>query len=219
MYIIGTAQSKLRLLQSPYIVPGPGYSDDVIPPDPSFFDNFLRADEAITADTDWTVASVSDHASACAVRSNQLAALPISQGPGVIFCPDQGSGDQYVEFVLKSLGTSGTGSFVINRVGNSGADFVGVRVGQFFLTNGIEVYRRVNFTHTALNTGNFTAALDDVIRLECAGSDWEVFKNGVSLAGGAIGDGGLMNNNTRQGVISRLEDQNPWIDDFTAGIL
>ncbi len=175
----------------------------------AFFDNFNRADEALGASANWTF--VDGTVGLAAVRSNQLAALTGSGQASAYRCPDQGSADHYVQFTVRNI-TAESGPFVCCRMVNS-ANFVGIRNSGGFL----QVYRRVSDTLTQLHSSNQSIVVGDVLRLECQGTNWTAYKNGVQIATGAIGHASLTN--VRQGVVARIVVHNPWIDDFEAGQL
>ncbi len=126
-------------------------------------------------------------------------------------CPDQGSADHYVQFTVRNI-TAESAPFVCCRLANS-ANFVGIRNSGGFL----QVYRRVSDTLTLLHSSDQGIVVGSVLRLECQGTNWTAYKNGVQIATGAIGHASLTN--VRQGVVARIVVHNPWIDDFEAGPL
>jgi hypothetical protein len=130
--------------------------------------------------------------------------------------PHQSSADHYVQFNVASI-SNATGPFVACRLADRN-NFVGVRVGNNGGDGVLELYRRVSGSLTSLHVeGAGTVALNDKVRLECVGTNWEVFLNGVSLASGAIGDASLTSPDT--GLVARVVTSNPWIDDFETGVV
>ena len=116
-----------------------------------------------------------------------------------------GSADHKIEYQWGGTTTDETGSFFCCRLRDRN-NFVGFRCGAALAdskTGIIEVYRRVAGTLTALRTTvSGEVAANDVVRLECEGTNWRVYKNGTSFASGAIGDASLTNN-TGTGVVGR----------------
>lgn len=174
-----------------------------------FTDNFNRADENLEASPNWTHDGLI--AGGAAIRSNALASLTLNAAGTAYKCPDQGSADQYVQFVARA--TANSGPFVCNRLADN-ANFVGIRN----LGGTLEVYRRVGGTLSSLHSSAQGIVSGTVLRLECVGTTFRVLKDGVQVvAFTAINNATLTS--TRQGVVARttITGQNPWIDDFEAG--
>lgn len=184
----------------------------------AFTDNFNRAnaflENSLVASNGQLWEFDGQIAEAAGIGSNMLAATTTNSTGTAFFCPDQGSADHYVQGRVKTSANSGP--FMCCRLADR-SNFVGIR------NNGgtLEVYRRVGGTLSSLHASAQGIAVDDILRLECEGTNWRAYKNGVQFPGaagsGAIGSAGLTSQ--RQGIVVRTTTQNPWIDDFEAGAL
>lgn len=184
----------------------------------AFTDNFTEASDTAleshtpSGGTAWT--RVDGVASGIIVDSSTNAARAASSTNTLYWCDDQGSADQYVQYVLGT--TSDINSFICNRATDSN-NFIGIRV----VAGVVQVWRRNAGSFGQLGTnGNLAVSNGDTIRLESEGDEHRAYVNGVqdSNAGGTYSP---FNTVTRQGLCNRsnLPDNSNWIDDFEAGVL
>jgi len=173
-----------------------------------FTDNFNRADEYLRDNANWRYYGGLPETIA-AVRSNKLASLATGADFGVQYvCPDQGSLDQYVQFTLEQTGTPQ--SIVTCRTAPFD-NFLGI------LNSGgnILVIRFINAVGTTMANYSAGCAIGDTIRMECVGSNFQVFKNGAPLGSPTpIGHSFV---GTLQGVIFFGNTTNPFIDNWAVG--
>ena len=165
----------------------------------AFTDNFNRANANLESSPtssgggDWTHDGLI--VGALAISSNALRCATTNATGSAYKSVNQGTSDHYAQYKVAVLGSSG--AFVCCRLADR-SNFVGVRNDGSV----IEVYRRVSGTLTGLYTsGSGAVALNDVLRLECNGTNWALKKNGSPVTNGAIGAAGLTSSDT--GVVAR----------------
>lgn len=133
-------------------------------------------------------------------------------GNGALYrCDDEGSADNYIQYVTKNLFMN---AFVVSRATAFG-DFIGVRTA----SNVAQIYKRQSGSFTQQGTNSSTVSGDDVIKMEITDTDTSVlYVNGVEDTGpGAVST--FNNTVTRQGIVSRSTNGGSWADDFEAGVL
>jgi hypothetical protein len=184
----------------------------------AFTDNFTEASDTAleshtpSGGTAWT--RVDGVASGCIVESATNALRAASTTNTLYWCDDQGSADQYVQFVKGP--TADGNSFVCNRATDN-QNFIGIRV----VAGAVQIWRRNTNNFGQIGTdGNIAVVTGDTIRLESEGDTHRAYVNGVADSN-ATGTYSPFNTVTRQGVCNRsnLADGSNWIDNFEAGAL
>lgn len=176
-------------------------------------DDFNRADGPLENSTPfWTRDGVVGGAGAAIISNGMLGAVGTAQ-QSCYYCPDCGSTDQYVQVVVK--GVSGSpGMFVCCRMTDR-SNFVGLIVNTG--TGGLEVWKNIGGSYTALTTNGPPVNVNDMIRLEVQGNNWRAYINTVQVRNGTIDAPSLTS--TRQGLMCGFINQNPTYDNFLAGRL
>ncbi len=172
----------------------------------TFTDNFARADQDLETSADWT--RIGGSAGDADIQSEKVHSTTIASTAAAYTCPDQGSGDRYVQGDLVDLNED---HFPIALRVQDGSNFVGLR------NKGgrLELFKRVGGTFGSLADPICSCVVGDTIRLEMVGNDFEIFKNGVSQGTGSTTD---LAGETGIGLIPR-RDAVGMVDNFEAGLL
>lgn len=175
----------------------------------AFVDDFNRSDQTLETSANWT--RVGGTAGALEIVSNRVRCT--TSGADTAYqAPNQGTADHYVQTKLLDVGSYGGGaSFLACRLADDN-NFIGVR----WTGSSWSVFRRVSGGFSSV--GSFASpapSVGDVVRLQCEGTNYALFRNGVSVGTGAIGAPTLTS--TRTGLIARSAVQDPWLDDFETG--
>lgn len=175
----------------------------------SFSDDFNRSNQTLETSANWT--RVGGTAGALEIVSNRVRCT--TSGADTAYqAPNQGTADHYVQTKLLDVGSYGGGaSFLACRLADDN-NFIGVR----WTGSSWSVFRRVSGGFSSV--GSFASpapSVGDVIKLQCEGTNYALFRNGVSVGTGAIGAPTLTS--TRTGLIARSAVQDPWLDDFETG--
>lgn len=182
-----------------------------------FTDNFNGETENInlpehepSGGAEWVMIGTNPVASHAIVTANELLRNNTSADPGTFFaCDDQGSINQYIQYVVESQNIT---PFVVNRCTNA-SNFLGIRA----FNSRIEFFRRQAGTFSSLGNSVAAPQLGDVIMLASIGDVHRVYLNGT-LVIGPVTDS-FNNTETRQGVIGRNNGAEDWLDNFEAGPL
>lgn len=177
----------------------------------TFADDFNRADQSLETSANWT--RVGGTAAALEVNSNRLRCT--TSGADTAYkAPSTGTVDHYAQMKLLDVGSYGGGaSFLACRITDDN-NFLGVR----WTGSTWSVFKRVAGAFTSI--GSFATpvpVVNDIVRLQCSGTNFELFRNGVSVGTGAIGAPTLTS--TQAGVIARSAIQDPYLEDFETGTL
>lgn len=175
-----------------------------------FADNFNRANENLEASANWLWDG--RETGAVQVSANRLLTTSTTTVGTTYRSPNLGSADHYVQYEVANT-TDVNASYVCCRLGDT-SNFVGIRN-----TQGTVVVARESdaLGSVVLYSGTPGISVGSVLRLECIGTNWEAFLNGVSFASGAIGDDSL--GSPRQGLYAQTNAINPWIDNYEAGVI
>jgi hypothetical protein len=185
-------------------------------PSGTFIDTFTEATTdtnlvSHTPDTGtgWTRVDGVDNAAF--VRASDDRLLSNNATNTLYICDDQGSADQYHEWVFNVINAS----FVVNRATDSN-NFIGSRAQN--TPAKLQIFKRVTGTFTQLGSnGATTIVAGDTARLESDSADaHELYLNGASQVGPVTDT--AHNTVTRQGVVGRSTTAQ-WIDYFEAGVL
>lgn len=173
----------------------------------TFFDNFNRANEDLSASANWTKASGTG---TITVASNSVSMNDTNATGTLYLSPDLGRSDMYVEFDLLTVANTG-GPFVILR-GSDIDNWVGIRN----TTTSLQVYKKVTGTLSFV-AGSSGLEANDHIRIELKGTTCNVYVNGAL----AVGPVTISENstNTRAGFVSRFAAVANWVDNFKQGVL
>jgi len=182
----------------------------------AFLDNFNG--EATTVDlashvpsggTAWTRVDGSANMAQVSSSSSTLIKNTTDNSGALYLCDDQGSADQYVQYVCKNADVFQP---AVNRA-VSRFSWVGVRVN----AGNVSILKCVpGPTYTALATGTTTVVVGDTIRLESQGSTHRGYINGALELTVTDSHNSTV---TRQGVVPRATSGASWLDDFEAGAL
>lgn len=124
-------------------------------------------------------------------------------------CDDQGSADQYVQFVARSTNPS---TMAANRA-VSNVSWICVRVN----SSKVSLLKCIpGPTYSVIGSGTTTVSVDDVIRLESEGSTHRVYINGVLELTVTDSHNATV---TRQGIVARSTQYTGLLDSFEAGPL
>lgn len=194
-----------------YLGPGGGTTP---PPDEtgitSFSDNFDTANINLDDRTGWT--NVTGEVGAASINNNALRTNTTNVSGILYKIPELTSSDCFVQCRHYP-----SASFVAVRVTDDN-NFIGVRRNG---SNSLDVFKRVSGTFTQLaNYGSLTDSTI-MIRLEIVASTFKLFRNGVeqtpSTGSTTITSGPPVTKII--GVVVRNQPADPWIDDFSCGIM
>lgn len=173
----------------------------------TFTDTFQRADEDLEASPNWS--RPSGTAGSAAVVSNTQQFPVASSGDTPYLCPDQGSGDNYVEIVLEGNdGGGGPPMRVATRL-TDGLNYIGV----YFIT-AKTLWKRAAGSYNSLGAVTWSVS-DSVCRLEANGDQLEFFIDTVSRIGPVTES--FNQAETGQGLLARGTTQTNATKSFEAG--
>lgn len=182
-----------------------------------FRDAFDRSNENLEVNTDYSHDGAIT--GAATVSSNKLNCATTDATGSAYKAPNQASADHYVQFKAPNIDID-TGGFIAARLTDRN-NFLGVRAGAFNAHvnwGKIEVARRISGTLTTLYLSSDSAYSNgDTLRLEAIGTDYLLYRNGVLINSGAIGDASLTSV-TDTGLVARATTGN-LADDFETGPL
>jgi hypothetical protein len=171
-------------------------------------DDFTRADENLEV-TNWT--RVGGSAAQAAVRSNQLACIGSTQ---TLYRRSLASADHWIRFTVANV--SGTANpFVVLRASDQN-NWVGIRWTAAGWVFGKCIAGTV--TVSGASAGPVPAVSDDVI-FAVRGDKYWIYINGRQINRGTAMSATAIGSNTGVGVVCRGGIYNPFIDNFTSGIL
>ena len=131
----------------------------------------------------------------------------VSSGSGSLYFSDVGSANQYIQFTVRSTTANG---FVCLRA-ESVDKYIGVRVS----SSNLQVLENNSGYNTVYNV-NHGIVSGDVVKVTLFGQSLAFLLNGSPIGGGDIGSSW---SGTGVGVHARQAVQDPFIDNFEAGVL
>lgn len=176
-----------------------------------FRDDFNRADGPLTAgSSDWT--NVSGNANALSISGNQVAT---ASAEGAFESPDIKNANHYVQALI--VGGGAVGPFLVCRMTDQNNWGAAMRFN--VNTGSGQLWKRQGGTLTQYgSTTGSPCVVGATVRVETVGDQAQIVANGVVVAG-PYSMGGSAAGITRQGVVTRTNANNPWIDNYEAGVL